>query len=130
MLDLLQIHKPHLSIILPTYNRANFLGQAIESVLEQSFTDFEIIVINDGSTDASEEVINSYRDSRIVYVRQPNQGEYSATNTGLRMAQGQLVTWIHSDDIMTPQSLSARVTCLNDNREVDFCHGDIAVSGQ
>ena len=125
MFQLLQIHKPKLSIILPTYNRADYLRQAIESVLVQSHRDFELIIINDGSVDTSEEIINSYADSRIVYVRQCNQGEYPATNTGLRMARGQFVTWIHSDDIMTPQSLADRVLCLNENQEVDLCHGDI-----
>lgn len=130
MIELLKIRKPQVSIVLPTYNREGYLPEAIESVLQQSFQDFELIIIDDGSTDRSEDVIRAYEDQRIVYVLQRNQGEFITTNTGLRMAQGEYLTWIHSDDIMPPDSLMHRVNCLNENREVDFCHGDIEIIDQ
>ena len=100
---------------------------AIESVLGQSFRDYELIVINDGSTDDSERLINSYNDLRIVYVRQRNLGEPAATNMGLRMARGSYITWVHSDDILPPNSFSARVACLDAHKDIDLCHGDILI---
>jgi glycosyltransferase involved in cell wall biosynthesis len=122
---LLRIRKPKLSIVMPVYNRERFVQQSIESILEQSFRDYELIILNDGSTDATEQLVKSYSDTRIVYVKQRNRGEPWATNTGLRMAQGDYITWVHSDDVLPPGSLMARVRCLNENKGVDLCHGDI-----
>jgi glycosyltransferase involved in cell wall biosynthesis len=124
-MKLLKQEKPLVSVILPTYNRAKYLKLALESVLRQDFKDFELLVINDGSTDNTEEVVNSFSDERIVYVRQENQGEYPATNNGLRLARGKYLTWIHSDDLWPKDSLKIRVEGLDKNKNVDFVHGDI-----
>lgn len=113
------------SVILPTYNRGVYLKQAMGSVLTQTFNNFELIIINDGSTDESEKIINSFNDQRIVYIRQKNKGEYPATNLGLRVAEGKYLTWIHSDDLMPKNSLETRVRMLEKNPGIDFVHGDI-----
>lgn len=121
----IKIHKPKVSIVMPTYNREKMLPLAIDSVLGQTFKDFEFIIVNDGSTDTSEAVINKYDDPRIIYVKQKNKGEYPATNVGLRIAMSDYITWIHSDDIMPPDSIKLRVKTLDQNPEIDFVHGDI-----
>lgn len=110
---------------MPTYNREDLLPYAIESVLDQSFQDFEFIIVNDGSKDDSERIINKYEDERIIYIRQKNRGEYPATNLGLRASSGKYITWIHSDDMLAHDSLSVRVEALNKSPNVDFVHGNI-----
>ncbi|MFC1656806.1 glycosyltransferase [Patescibacteria group bacterium] len=125
MKELLTINKPLVSVVLPTYNRVKYLQLAIESVLSQSMTDFELIIINDGSTDLTEKLVNKYKDKRIIYVRQSNKGEYPATNLGLRTSEGKFVTWIHSDDLWPKNTLEIRTKELQRSPRIDFVHGDI-----
>src|SRR3989338_2549685 len=119
--------KPFLSIVTPTYNRAGiYLRQAIESTLAQSFKDFEFIIIDDCSTDNTQELIASFNDSRIrLIVTNKNHGEYHSTNYGVSLSLGSYFTWIHSDDILTENSLENRVNFLKNNPDVDFVHGNI-----
>lgn len=100
--------KPNLffSVIIPTYNRAEFLLLAIKSVLSQKYTSFEIIVVDDGSTDETEAVIASVKDSRIQYLKIKNSERGAARNTGVRHAKGDYVTFLDSDDILYPNYLS------------------------
>ena len=96
---------PKVSIIIPTYNRANLLPRAIKSVLSQTFKDFELIVINDGSTDNTEEVIKKFqkKDERIKYIlHKDNKGEAAARNTGIRIAKGEYIASHDSDDEWLP----------------------------
>ena len=88
-----------LSVIIPLYNHETFIKEAIQSVLEQSFSDFELIVINDGSTDNSEDVVKGISDDRIKYFSQENQGAHNTINRGIRLAQGEYVSILNSDDI-------------------------------
>ena len=119
--------KPLLSIVTPTYNRAGiYLRQAIESTLAQSFKDFEFIIIDDCSTDNTQELIASFNDSRIrLIVTNKNYGEYHSTNYGVSLSLGSYFTWIHSDDTLTENSLENRVNFLKNNPDVDFVHGNI-----
>jgi glycosyltransferase involved in cell wall biosynthesis len=97
---------PVVSIIVPTFNRANVLGRSIKSVLGQSWPDFELIIVDDGSTDNSEEVIASFADKRIRYTKhEHNQGQNAALNTGVMAATGQYVAFLDSDDEWLPQFL-------------------------
>ena len=87
------------SIILPTYNRANFLPKAIESVLSQSFTDWELLIIDDASNDKTEEVVNRYNDTRIKYLKNEKNIERSASrNRGINVAKGRYICFLDSDD--------------------------------
>lgn len=94
---------PSISVIMPTYNRAHLIGRAIGSVLQQTFDDFELIVVDDGSTDNTEEVIRAFDDDRIVYIRcDENRGNAAARNVGLRKARGKYITFLDSDDEFMP----------------------------
>ncbi len=118
---------PAISIVMPTYNRGkDFLPEAVKSVLAQSFTDFELIVVDDASTDNTAQVITAFDDPRIVYLQSDhNHGEYWATNFGVNRAQGKYLTWVHSDDLLPPDSLERRFASLEGLPDLDFVHGDI-----
>ena len=96
---------PEISVILPVFNSEEFIGKAIESVLAQTFEDFELIIVNDGSTDSSKEIIDSFSDERIRIISQSNQGPGAARNNALKMAQGSYVMYLDSDDWFCPDAL-------------------------
>ena len=93
------------SIIIPTYNRENHLPKAIESVLSQSFTDWELIIVDDGSTDNTSNVVASYNDPRIKYIYQENTERSAARNNGIRNAKGEWICFLDSDDVYAPNHL-------------------------
>jgi len=93
------------SVILDNYNYAQFLPQAIESVLSQTYPDFELIIVDDGSTDNSREIVRKYNDSRIVTVFKENGGQTSAFNAGFEIAGGCVIAFLDSDDYWYPQKL-------------------------
>lgn len=99
-------HSPLISVIMPAYNHAAYIGEAIESVLTQTFSDFEFIIINDGSKDDTERVIRSFADSRIRYYSQKNCGAHNALNRGISIAQGKYISIINSDDVYASERLS------------------------
>ncbi|MEG1013999.1 MAG: glycosyltransferase [Clostridia bacterium] len=113
------------SIITPTYNRANFICKAIESVLQQTEADFEYLIIDDGSTDQTKEVIAPYlTDSRIQYIYQENQGEPSAVNHGWTLAQGKYFLQLNSDDTMFPELLKTIGQTLDKNPDAVLAYCD------
>ena len=90
---------PVVSVIIPTFNREDLLPRAISSVLGQSFKDFELIIVDDASTDNTKEIVSTYKDERIIYTRhESNRGQNAALNTGLSIAKGQYVSFLDSDD--------------------------------
>lgn len=97
---------PEVSVVMPAYNHEKFVGEAIESVLNQTFTDFEFIIINDGSTDGTDAVVKRYDDPRIKYHSQENQGAHNAINKGISMAGGKYISIINSDDVYHPERLA------------------------
>lgn len=99
------------SVIIPTYNHARYVGDAVDSVLRQTYQDFELIVIDDGSTDDSRDVIARFG-SRLRYVRQENRGLAAARNTGLAIAGGELVALLDADDLYEPEFLLTLVELL------------------
>lgn len=105
----------NVSVILPVFNGVHFLKECIESILNQSFSPDEIIVINDGSTDASQEIIDSYPE--IINIKTDNQGVAAARNTGIKLAKGNWITFIDQDDIWTKDSLKSRMNFLQKNPE-------------
>jgi glycosyltransferase involved in cell wall biosynthesis len=105
---------PRVSIVLPTFNRAYCLGETLRSIQSQTFTDWEVHVIDDGSTDGTSDVVHALRedDARIRYHYQRNGGVCSARNAGLRIAQGDLIAFLDSDDAWLPWKLAAQVACM------------------
>lgn len=92
-------NNPKISVIIPLYNHEKYIKEAIYSVLEQTFSDLELIIINDGSTDRSEDVVKSITDDRIKYIYQENQGAHNTINRGIQLAQGEYVSILNSDDV-------------------------------
>lgn len=100
------------SIILPTYNRAEYLGRALESVLSQTYARWECRIIDDGSTDDTEAVVGRYADPRIHYRRQANQGVSGARNTGLAECEGEVAALLDSDDEWLPRKLETQLAYM------------------
>lgn len=92
---------PLVSVVIPAYNHERFIGAAIESVLNQSVEDLELVIVDDGSTDGTAEVINSYDDPRLSYTYQENQDAFNTINRGLGLARGDYISILNSDDIYT-----------------------------
>lgn len=113
---------PFFSVIIPAYNRARIIDRTIKSILAQTFTDFECIVIDDGSDDSAElaALISSFNDPRLWYFRQNNGGASSARNTGALMAKGRYVAYLDSDDLFLPEKLEETAKVLH-------AHPDMAV---
>src|SRR5215208_5330141 len=109
------------SVVIPCYNQAHFLGEAIESVLAQSYPHFEIVVIDDGSTDTTSEVAGRYPGVRCI--RQDNQGLSAARNTGLRRSEGEYVVFLDADDRLLPEALEAGIECLKAHPECALTFG-------
>ena len=96
---------PQFSIIIPLYNKEKFIEDTLKSVLQQSFTDYEILIINDGSTDASEAKILAFNDARIQYFRKENEGVSEARNYGIENAKSEYITFLDADDYWYPNFL-------------------------
>jgi glycosyltransferase involved in cell wall biosynthesis len=104
------INKPTVSVIIPTYNRALLIGKAIKSVLNQTYHDFEIIVIDDGSTDNTEETVKSFNNFKIRYIfHSDNRGVSAARNTGIRASRGKYIALLDSDDEWLPEKLDEQI---------------------
>lgn len=106
---------PLISVILPVYNASNFLAETISSILEQTFKDFELIIINDGSTDTSEFIIKSFQDPGIIYVKQENRGVGFSIRKGCEMAKGKYIARIDADDICMPNRFEIQIDYLRKN---------------
>jgi glycosyltransferase involved in cell wall biosynthesis len=105
---------PQVSVVIPVYNREAYVGAAIESVLAQTFADFEVLVIDDGSTDRSRDVARSYRDPRLrLLCNECNQGLPRTRNTGIDAARGRYLAFLDSDDIALPTRLAKQVAFLD-----------------
>jgi glycosyltransferase involved in cell wall biosynthesis len=100
------------SVIIPTYNRAHYIKECIISVLEQTYVNLEVLVIDDGSTDNTENIVNSIQDSRLRYIRQENKGRSHARNLALSMAHGKYITFLDSDDLYLPEKIELQVNYL------------------
>ena len=110
---------PAVSVILPAYNCEKFIGKAIQSVLQQTFTDFELIIINDGSTDNTGSVIQTFDDQRILYLKNPgNQGLISTLNNAITYAKGRYIARMDGDDICLAERLARQKVFLDENENI------------
>lgn len=119
----MQNNKLLVSVIVPMYNSASYIGKTIESVLNQTYRNIELIIVDDGSTDKSKEVVANYvsTDERAKYVYQLNEGAPSARNRGLKMSKGDYVIFFDADDIMLPNSISL---FIKNSKNKDLIIGD------
>jgi glycosyltransferase involved in cell wall biosynthesis len=115
--------RPAFSIIIPTFNRATLVLGAIQSVLAQTFADFELIVVDDGSTDNTREIIESNDDPRLRYIRQENKGVSAARNAGVAISNGKYVTFLDSDDEVLPTWLAHFAQAFNQDKTGIVCCG-------
>ena len=111
-------NKSLISVIIPTYNRETYLSQAIESVLAQTYQPLDIIIIDDGSSDSSDKIVQSYV-PQVRYYYQPNAGIGSALKKGIELADGQYFAFLDSDDLWVSDKLSRQMTFLTENPGVD-----------
>jgi glycosyltransferase involved in cell wall biosynthesis len=109
------------SVIIPAYNAAKFIRTTIESVLGQTFQDLEIIVVNDGSTDNTQEILQNYGD-KILYLPKENGGVSSARNLGIENAKGKYIAFLDADDVWLPEKLERQVELLESNEEIGLCY--------
>ena len=112
---------PLVTVVIPTYNRASFLREAIDSVLEQTFRSFELIVVDDGSTDGTGDLLRSYG-SRLRSIYQENRGPSAARNAGIRAARGEWLAFLDSDDYWLPEKLAKQVAFVRENPHVRICY--------
>ncbi|MBU1047346.1 MAG: glycosyltransferase [Candidatus Omnitrophica bacterium] len=108
--------EPLISVIVPTYNRAHFLKEAIESVLAQTYKNLEIIIVDDGSTDNTSKLVEKFTDKRIIYLHQDNKGVSVARNRGIQRAKGEYISFLDSDDIWLPQKLQKQLEVFKTSR--------------
>src|ERR1700738_1594603 len=117
---------PRVSVIIPIYNGGATIERALKSVFEQTFTDFEIVVVDDGSTDDTPSVLARFGD-RIRVIRQPNRGLPGARNAGVAVSRGELLALIDHDDRWLPQKLELTVRALLDNPGAALVYSDMIV---
>ena len=109
---------PQLSVIMPVYNAGPHLAEAIESILKQTFTDYELIIINDGSTDNTADIIGRIKDRRVRVMSQKNRGLVASLNRGIKASKGRYVARMDADDISLPHRFSKQMSYLSHNKEV------------
>lgn len=119
------VGSPRVSVVLPTYNQAEYLPQALDSILNQTWSDYELIVVNDGSTDDTPYILDEYQKRHgFTVIHQDNQKLPRALNTGFRLARGQYLTWTSSDNVMLPHMLETLVDALDRNPQVGLVYAD------
>jgi len=116
---------PTISVLMPAYNAECYIAEAIESVLQQTYSDFELVVVNDGSTDNTLNIINGFNDPRIRVINQNNQGVAAALNNGLKNARAAYIARFDADDICHPERLQKQHSFLQNNPEYILVGSDV-----
>lgn len=113
----------HVDVIIPSYNRAKTIGRAIESVLNQTYPYVNVVVVDDGSSDNTEQIVKSYSDPRVKFFRHPkNRGACAARNTGIDNSTGEFIAFLDSDDAWFPEKIEKQLAFLQENNgEITFC---------
>ena len=120
------IKAPKVSVVMPAFNAAQFIRPAVDSILAQTYEDFELIILNDGSTDSTQSIVEGYSDPRIRLMNKENSGVASTLNLGLQEAQGEFI-WRHdADDVSLPQKLEKEVAFLRAHPEFVLCATQVA----
>jgi len=121
---------PIISVVIPSYNHAAYISTAVKSVITQTETDFELIVVDDGSTDGSLDILAGYSDPRLMIISQENQGAHAAINRGLREANGEYLSILNSDDYFEPNRLERAVAVLQSDPNIGLVGSYIRIIDQ
>jgi glycosyltransferase involved in cell wall biosynthesis len=115
------------SIIIPTYNYAHYLKETLQSVLVQTYTDWECIVIDDGSKDNTSEIVNEFvkKDNRFLYIHQQNKGVSAARNLGIKTAKGDFIQFLDGDDLLQTDKIKSQIEIFNQQPAVDIVYNDV-----
>ena len=111
------------SIVIPAYNAADYVREAIDSILAQDYPEVELIVLDDGSTDNSLEIIKDY-EGQLVWGSHENMGQANTMNKGWQMASGVILSYLSADDVLMPSAVSKAIECLSENDEAILVYGD------
>lgn len=113
------------SVVIPTYNFGHLLPYTLDSLLAQSYQNWECLVIDDGSVDNTSEVLSEYikKDSRVTYIRQQNQGPGAARNRGIKECRGEVIQFLDADDLLEPEKIKYQVEVMNNEPEIDIVYG-------
>lgn len=124
-------YNPLVSVIIPTYNREKLLPRAIDSVINQTFKEWELIIVDDGSTDDTFEIVNSYlmKYENIRYTKHSNRKPPLSQNVGIILSVGKYICFLGSDDEYKPTYIEERFKFMNDNSDVDLIHGGVEIIG-
>ncbi len=109
---------PKVSVVLPVYNGEKYIKAAVDSILEQTFSDFELIIINDGSEDKTQEILDSIKDPRVIKVKQPNKGIVFSLNKAIEVSKGEYIARQDADDLSLPSRIEEEVNILDNNRDI------------
>lgn len=122
--------RPTVSVILPVYNTKMYIKESVESILQQTFSDFELLIIDDASTDGTQDIIKGFIDNRIVFIqKEKNSGYTQSLNSGIEFAKGKYIARMDADDISLPQRLEKQVAFLEAHEEVVVCGADAEIIG-
>lgn len=126
-----EMGNPEISVITAVFNRESFIERAIESLLNQSFTDWELVAVDDGSTDKSLQILKSYQSKfkNITIIAKEHKDLSSSRNTGLKYSRGKYITFLDSDDEYRPAHLEKRYGFMTNNPAIDLIHGGVKVVG-
>jgi len=121
----IRIEKPLISIITVVYNGEKYIEQTIKSVLNQSFKNFEYIIIDGKSDDSTLNIINKYKNKIDIILSQKDKNLWDAVNKGIRLSKGEIIGWISADDTYTPSALKIISNYFNNNKNIDFLFGSV-----
>jgi glycosyltransferase involved in cell wall biosynthesis/ADP-heptose:LPS heptosyltransferase len=116
---------PLVSVIMPAYNAAEYIAEAIESILIQNYRNFELIVVDDGSTDNTKDIVSGFKDDKIIYFYKNNGGPSGARNLAIKKAKGQYIMPLDADDMMTPDSITSHLVEFEKHPDVDLVYSDV-----
>ena len=118
------------SVIIPAYNAEKFIGEAIESVLNQTYKNIEIIVVDDGSKDNTYHIVKQNFGNQVKLIRKKNGGVSSARNMGVKNAEGEFIAYLDADDYWLPQKLEIQLRCFEKFPECGLCYTDAYINGE
>ena len=117
------------SVIIPAYNAEKYLSETIQSVINQTYTDWELILVDDGSSDNTRKIAEKFteKNNRIKYIYQTNSGVSTARNEGLKIIKGEFICFLDADDLWLPNNLKSRIEFLSKNKNIDWIFGDLTL---